>query len=170
MQPMKQTITRRDFLKLTGAAGGAFILTACSGGQSSDGERSFVDRLLGRPLTELPQIEGAWTLDGGTLTLDLTKLPELGSLGGAVRIEGELLSDPILVVLGEDNNYYAFKNACTHAGRMIDPVAGTMTLECCSASSSAFDYQGNVISGPAEGSLTSYALEILEDKLIINLN
>jgi nitrite reductase/ring-hydroxylating ferredoxin subunit len=165
---VKQTITRRDFLKLTGAAGGAFILTACSGGQS--GERSFMDRLMGRPLTQLPQIEGAWSMEGDILTLDLNKLPELASLGGAVRIEGDALNDPILIVYGEDKNYYAFKNACTHAGRMIDPVAGTMTLECCSASSSTFDYQGNVLSGPAEGSIISYALEIQNDKLIINLD
>jgi nitrite reductase/ring-hydroxylating ferredoxin subunit len=163
---MNRTVTRRDFLKLTGLAGGAFILTACSG----EGELSFMDRIKGNPLTELPQIEGAWALDGNNLTLDLTKLPELDSLGGAVRIEGEVLADPILVVLGEDGNYYAFKNACTHGERMIDPVAGTMTLECCSASKSTYDYSGNVLSGPAKGSLTSYALEIANENLIINLN
>ena len=163
---MNKAISRRDFLKLTGLAGGAFILTACAG----EGELSFIDRLKGEPLTELPQIDGAWALDGETLTLDLTKLPELDSLGGAVRIEGEVLTDPILVVLGEDGNYYAFKNACTHGGRMIDPLAGTMTLECCSASKSTYDYDGNVLSGPAEGPLTSYALETLNDNLIINLS
>ena len=127
-----------------------------------------MDRIKGDPLTELPQIDGAWTRDGDTLTLDLTKLPELDSLGGAVRIEGEAITDPILVVLGEDGNYYAFKNACTHGERMIDPVAGTMTLECCSASKSTYDYAGKVLSGPAEGPLTSYTLEVLDDNLIIN--
>ena len=163
---MNNTISRGDFLKLTGLTGGAFILTACAG----NGELSFIDRLKGDPLTELPQIEGSWTLDGDTLKLDLAKLPELDSLGGAVRIEGEILTDPILVFLGEDGNYYAFKNACTHGGRMIDPVAGTMTLQCCSASKSTYDYDGTVISGPAEGPLTSYPLEIQDDNLIINLN
>ena len=160
-------ISRRDFLKLTSLAGGSIILTACS---SSDGERSFIDRLQGKPLTELPQVEGAWAKDGDTLMLELAKLPELESLGGAVRIEGEALPEPILVVFGEDGNYYAFKNACTHAGRMIDPVAGTMTLECCSASSSTFNYQGNVLSGPAKKSLTSFPLVNLEDQLNIALH
>jgi len=94
----------------------------------------------------------------------------LSRLGGAVRIEGEVLSDPILVVLGDDGNYYAFKNRCTHGERMIDPVVGTMTLECCSVSKSTYDYDGNVLSGPAEGPLTSYALESLGDKLTVNLN
>jgi len=164
---MNTNFSRRDFLKLTGLAGGSIILTACS---SSDGERSFIDRLQGKPLTELPQIEGAWAKDGDVLTLDLAKLPELKSLGGAVRIEGEALPEPVLIVLGEDEKYYAFKNACTHSGRMIDPVAGTMTLVCCSASSSTFDYQGNVLSGPAKGSLISYPLANLEGKLNIDLH
>ncbi len=30
---------------------------------------------------------------------------------------GEVLADPVLVILGDDGEYYAFKNACTHAGR-----------------------------------------------------
>lgn len=166
---MNPNISRRDFLKLTGLVGGTFILTACTG-NIDDGELTFVDRLMGRPLTDLPQLEGAWIKEGDTLMLDLTKLPELESLGGAVRIEGQVLPDPILVVLGEDGSYYAFKNVCTHAGRKIDPLAGTLTLECCSASKSTYDYQGNVLSGPAEGPLTSFSLDNQADKLIIDLN
>jgi nitrite reductase/ring-hydroxylating ferredoxin subunit len=154
---MTEKLSRRSFLKLTGLVGGAFILTSCE----------FADRVKGVPETQLPQIEGAWTYTEDTLTLNLAKLPELVDLGGAVRIEGEILADPILVVYGEDGNYYAFKNVCTHADRMIDPVAGTMTLECCSVSSSTFDYQGNVLSGPAEGVLTSYALTLDGDHLVI---
>ena len=76
---MTQKLNRRSFLKLTGVVGGAFLLTGCE----------FVDSLKGIPDTQLPQIEGAWTYSGGTLSLDLEKLPELGDLGGAVRIEGE---------------------------------------------------------------------------------
>jgi nitrite reductase/ring-hydroxylating ferredoxin subunit len=140
-------------------------LASCSGVE--DGELTFFDRLSGTPLTQLPQFEDAWVYTDGTLMLDLTKLPELDTLGGAVRIEGEVLPAPILVVFGEDENYYAFENACTHADRMIDPVAGTMTLECCSASSSMFDYQGNVLSGPAEGALTSFPLSVEDEKLKI---
>jgi len=38
-------------------------------------------------------IEGAWSFSDGLLSLDLSKLPELVDLGGAVRIEGETLAD-----------------------------------------------------------------------------
>jgi nitrite reductase/ring-hydroxylating ferredoxin subunit len=166
---MNKNISRRDFLKLTGLTGGTYILTACSG-SAKEGELSFVDRLMGRPLTDLPQLESAWIKEGDTLMLDLSKLPELDSLGGAVRIEGEALQDPILVFMGGDGSYYAFKNVCTHAGRMIDPVAGTLTLECCSASRSTYDYHGNVISGPAKEPLTNFPLENQDEQLIIDLN
>ena len=83
--------------------------------------------------------------------------------------QGEALADPILVVLGDDGEYYAFLNACTHAGGKIDPVAGTMALECCSVSGSTFDYDGNVLSGPAEEALTSYPLNVEGDELSISL-
>jgi nitrite reductase/ring-hydroxylating ferredoxin subunit len=126
-----QKLSRRSFLKLTGVVGGAFLLT----------RREFADRLKGVPQTQLPVIEGVWIFSDEIRSLDLAKLPELENLGGAVRIEGQILSDPILVVLGEDGNYFAFKNVCTHAGLMIDPVAGTLTLECYSLSSSTYDYQ-----------------------------
>jgi len=52
---------------------------------------------------------------------------------------------------------------------MIDPVAGTMTLESCSVSGTTYDYQGNVISGPAEGKLTGYPLEMEANRLLIRL-
>jgi Rieske Fe-S protein len=50
---------------------------------------------------------------------------------------------------------------------MIDPEAGTMTLKCCSLSGSSFDYQGEVLSGPAEGPLTSYPLTVEDGQLRI---
>ncbi|MGD8457768.1 MAG: Rieske (2Fe-2S) protein [Anaerolineales bacterium] len=156
---MTQKLSRRSFIKLTGAAGTAFLLSSCN----------IKDSILGTPETQLPIIEGAWSYTNGTLSLDLSKLPELDELGGAVRIEGAVLPDPILVVLGEDGDYYAFKNACTHGGRMIDPVAGTMTLQCCSLSRSTYDYQGSVISGPAPSPLTSYPLAVEGEQLLITL-
>lgn len=53
---MHTNISQRDFLKLTGLAGGTFILTACASGE---GERSFLGRLQGIPLTDLPRFEGS---------------------------------------------------------------------------------------------------------------
>ena len=157
---MTENISNSAFLKLTGVVGEAFLLI----------NRKITFIMRGATQTELPMIDGAWAYSEGVLRLYLAKLPELGDLGGAVRIEGEVLPNPILVVLGEDGNYYAFKNACTHADRMIDPVAGTMTLKCTSIvckDKSSYDYQGNIQSGLAEGPLISYQLSVDGNQLSI---
>lgn len=167
---MTTKITRREFLMLTGATGAAMHLASCQGKDVAAENRGFMDRVAGRPITDLPQIEDAWSYEDSTLTLDLAKLPELEDLGGAVRIEGEALPDPIFAMLGEDEAYYAFKNACTHFGRKIDHLAGKMTLECCSINRSTFDYAGSILSGPAKEPLTSYALTHDDEKLAIALN
>jgi nitrite reductase/ring-hydroxylating ferredoxin subunit len=153
---MTNRMSRRDFLKFTGAAGGMLIIGGYVVAELADPQRAVFDRLAGNPLTDLPQDAGAWVFEDGELTLDLARLPELESLGGAVRIEGDLLPDDVLVFLGEDEAYYAFKNACTHAGRKIDPVTGEMVLECCSVNGSRYGYDGAVLSGPAEAPLTAY--------------
>jgi Rieske Fe-S protein len=167
---MSQKISRRRFLIASGAAGGVLLLTGFGALELSDPTHTVWGRIKGEPLTQLPQIENAWTYKTGTLTLDLVNLPELDTPGGAVRIEGAILPDPILVFQGDDSNYYSFKNVCPHAGRMIDPMAGTLTLECCSASSSTFDYDGTVLSGPATEPLASYPVSVLGDSLVIVLN
>lgn len=159
---MEKFLSRRAFLKLTGATGGAFLPSSCM----------IMDLYRGVPETDLPQIPESWSYSEGNLKLDLTKLLELGGLGGAVRIEGEMLSAPLLVLLGEDGNYYAFKNVCTHAGRMIDPVQGNGTLKRCTMvckDPSTFDYQGKVLSGLAEGPLTRYRVLVEDNQLTIHI-
>jgi len=166
---MTKKLSRRSFLIATGAVGGALLLGGYVAAELAEPERAVSDRILGKPLTGLPRIEGTWTYQDNALTLDMSKLPELNELGGAVRIEGDVLAEPILVLQGEDTNYYAFKNVCPHAGRKIDPKKGTMTLECCSLSSSTFDYEGNVLSGPATEPLQRYAVSLSQNQLTIVL-
>ncbi|MBN1303149.1 MAG: hypothetical protein JXA13_01845 [Anaerolineales bacterium] len=48
------------------------------------------------------------------------------------------------------------------SGRMIDPMLGTMTLECCRAGRLTFDYKGSMLSGPVQSRLTRYELEVVE--------
>lgn len=158
-------ITRRDFLKITGAAGTALILTGCS--REGATELNFFDRLFDRSLTDLPQNENAWAFQKNTLTLDLTKLPELDAMGGAVRIESDVLPANLLFFYGEEGGYHAIKNVCPHDGRKIDLVPGTLTLECTGLKSSTFDYQGNVLSGPAEQPLTVYEVAVIGNFLEI---
>ena len=111
-----------------------------------------------------------WTAEGNQVTVRLGEAAALAPAGGAVRLEGKGLASSVLIVHTDDNHYLAFENRCTHGGRRIDPIAGKEELRCCSVNHSRFDYQGNKLSGPAEGSLKKYAVEKRGEELVVVLN
>jgi len=102
----------------------------------------------------------------------LIKLDEADALksDGAVYLKGQGLATPVLVVhLG--NDYCAFTNRCRHGlGRKLDLVPGKNKLRCCSLGHSEYDFNGNVIKGPATESITKYAVCQREGDLVISLS
>ena len=50
---------------------------------------------------------------------------------GAPGYEAKLAVQ-VLIVHGEDGEYHALENKCTHAGRRLDPLPGRPEVECCS--------------------------------------
>jgi nitrite reductase/ring-hydroxylating ferredoxin subunit len=99
----------------------------------------------------------------------LSRVPELSQAGGAVYLEGRSLENPVLIVRAYDDEYMAFANVCPHLKRKIDPVPGEVFLRCCSVMHSTFDYEGRKISGPADGGLTKYQVELEGSDLLITL-
>jgi nitrite reductase/ring-hydroxylating ferredoxin subunit len=76
----------------------------------------------------------------------------------------------VLVVHGEDGQYHAFPNRCTHSGhRRIDPVPGEDKIRCCSVGKSTFEYSGQTVSGSAKEPLEPLTLEADGSKLIISV-
>ena len=74
------------------------------------------------------------------------------------------------MVRGEEGQFHAFHNRCTHLGhRRLDPVPGTDTLQCCSVSKSTYDHQGNKIYGPAPGPVATYPADTEGDTLVVTL-
>ncbi len=132
-------------------------------------ERNFVQRLFGVCATAKPAVKDCWNLDNGKVTIDLAKAGELRRRGGAIRLAGNGLDVPLLVVYGNDGKYHAFKNACTHGNRSLDPVPGTDTVQCCSIGTSTFSYDGSLIEGPAKGSLTVFPAEVKGQTILIHL-
>jgi nitrite reductase/ring-hydroxylating ferredoxin subunit len=130
--------------------------------------RSFFQRVLGRPATELPENNEFWSVSDGKITLDLSKAPALSNPAGAVRLEGNLPAK-VLVVHGEDGQYRAYENKCTHMGRHVDPVPGTETVQCCSMNAATFDQDGNKIAGPAKKPLKTYPVKTEGGKLVIEI-
>jgi nitrite reductase/ring-hydroxylating ferredoxin subunit len=128
----------------------------------------FLKAILG--ICETPPLDaGLWTVEGNQLTVRLGEATALAPVGGAARLEGKGLASSVLIVHTGDH-YLAFENRCTHGGRKLDPVAGRDELRCCSVNHSRFDYQGNKLSGPAQGSLRRYAVEKRGEELVVIVN
>ncbi len=133
-------------------------------------KRSFLQRLMGLPVTVKAGIDGCWNYSDGKLTIDLGKASELKTPGAAIRFEGKNLPKRVLVVYGEDREYRAFHNRCTHLGhRRLDPVPGTSTVQCCSINKSTYDAGGKKIFGPAPYPITLYPVKKEQDNLIVSI-
>jgi len=134
-------------------------------------KRSFFQRLLGKPATSSPKNPDCWSYSDGKLSIDLKNAPELEKPGGALRFEGGDLPVRVLVFLGEDKKYHAFRNRCTHMGhRRLDPVPGTDTVQCCSINKSTYDYEGRKIYGPAPEPITNYATTLDNNRLVVTIS
>jgi nitrite reductase/ring-hydroxylating ferredoxin subunit len=130
-------------------------------------KRSLFQRLLGIPATAKPVDETCWQYTGGKLCIDLGKASELTPPGGVLRCEGRDLPQRVLVVHGEDGEFRAYHNRCTHQGRRLDPVPGTGTVQCCSMNKSTFDTGGNQIHGPAPQPVARFAVERDGGRLVV---
>ncbi|MBU2550702.1 MAG: Rieske (2Fe-2S) protein [Proteobacteria bacterium] len=130
----------------------------------------FLSRLLGICRTRPPAAPEAWRYAQGSLEIELPRVQELEQPGGAVRLEGRGLPVRVLIVHGEDGEYHAFRNHCTHAGRRLDPLPGQPNLMCCSVNKSTYDYHGDKLAGPAKGPVDTYPVDRRGHLLIVDLS
>lgn len=126
-------------------------------------------RMFGICETPLPNDPGAWRIQGGTVTIDLSRMNELKNPGSGVRLEGKGLNPRLLVFHGDDGAFHAMANRCTHMGRRIDPIAGSNTLQCCSVFHSTFTYDGKPVGGAAKKQLKTYETSLDQNTLTITL-
>lgn len=134
-------------------------------------KRNIFQRIFGVPATQKPGSTDCWEYKNGKLVISLDKVPELKKQGGAIRLEGGRLPARVLVVFGDNGEYRAYQNKCTHLGhRRLDPVPGTNTVQCCSLNKSTFDSKGKHIFGPAPHPIKSYPVEKDQKNLIVSIS
>jgi nitrite reductase/ring-hydroxylating ferredoxin subunit len=131
--------------------------------------RNIFQRVFGICATKLPSDDGCWTVENGRIIVDLARAPELDHPNAGIRLEKKHLPERVLIIRGDDGEYYAFRNRCTHGKRRLDPVPGTLRVQCCSVGKSTFDYSGTRLSGPAKEPLYTYAVIVEDGKLLIAL-
>lgn len=130
----------------------------------------FLKRLFGICETPLPADSEAWFVGDGIVRIDLSRMKELKNPGSGVRLEGEGLDPRLLVFHGDDGNYHAVANRCTHMGRRIDTITGGSVIQCCSVSKSTFTYDGQPVGGAAKKALKTYAIATDQDTIIIKID
>ena len=129
----------------------------------------WLKRIFGISETPQPGPDAGWKVANQAIKIDLNQMPEIAHPGSAVRLEGKGLPVRILVVHGNDGNFHAFANRCTHMGRRIDILPGTDRIECCSVSKSTFDYGGQPLGGAARKPLRVFTVTLSDNELAIQL-
>jgi len=134
-----------------------------------DNKRNIFRTIFGICSTQLPKNDACWTYNDGELVVDMNKTNELLEKGSAIRIEHSNLEERILLVHGDDDRFYAFRNYCTHGKRRLDPVPGAETIQCCSVGKATFNYKGEILRGAAKENIKSFPVVSIKDKIIISL-
>jgi len=132
-------------------------------------KRNIFQRIFGIPATKPPADADCWDYTDGKLVIDLNKVLELSEPYGAVHLEGDNLPVRLLVILDGAGNFRTFENKCEHAGRKLDPVPGTATIQCCSMGQTTYNYDGKVLSGSAENPVKNFNVLKENGTLIIEL-
>jgi nitrite reductase/ring-hydroxylating ferredoxin subunit len=128
----------------------------------------FLKRIFG--ICETPRADDmAWSYENGQVMVELSRMPELKTPGSGVRLEGKGLDPRLLVFHGDDGQYHAVGNRCTHMGRRIDTLAGSGTIECCSVSKSTFTYDGRPVGGAAKKPVKVFPVTLDGETLTIRL-
>ena len=175
-----QTISdpsRRNFIKqattLTIIGGSAFILEACGGGGSSPtssddgtggGDTGGGDTGGGSGGNGDGGGDTGYNYDAttGTITIDISKIhTTLQTVGTGIALVPSITFDDrgIIVLRTSTQSVKALSRRCTHQGNTVN-IDSTNNNLLCPSHDSVFDFNGNVVSGPATSSLTQYSASL----------
>ena len=166
--------SRRNFIKqattLTIIGGSAFILEACGGGGSSPtssddgtggGDTGGGDTGGGSGGNGNGGGDTGYNYDAttGTITIDISKIhTTLQTVGTGIELAPSITFDDrgIIVLRTSTQSVRALSRRCTHQGNTVNIDSANNNL-LCPSHDSVFDFNGNVVSGPATSSLTQYS-------------
>jgi Rieske Fe-S protein len=155
-------IKRRDFIAGgTAAAVGAGVCACGLGCASITG------------VGDTPEIAaGAYIIEGGKLRIALDQAPELGKVGGSVKVTDENLPEPLIIARVADGEYVAASIKCAHRGVEVEYRHKDKNFKCASLGSSRYSLEGAKIKGPAKGPLKVYEVSLGfldKNKLVVKL-
>ena len=143
-------INRRKFITGLAAAGAGTCLCGAGSGCATFSK-------VGHTPAIAP---GAYGIDGRTLTIDLAKVPELGAIGGAVKITDPRLPQPMIVGRIAEAEYAAVSLLCPHRGVEVEYQPQDRQFRCASLGHSTFATDGARKKGLAKKSLTQFGAHL----------
>lgn len=144
------TITRRKFLESIAASLAASVpLVSSFSGCAVTGLVVYPQRVV-----------------DGKISVAVANYGELNEVGGAIELNVERVSDPIVVVHKDVEEFIALSPICTHLGCTVRKEASFFRCPC---HGSTYTLEGTVVRGPAEKTLLSYRTEFVDNNLVIYL-
>ena len=159
-------MNRRDFLNWFGLVGLStsfpFAMAACS--KSTQGEQPVSSAQEVKNSSPVPTLGNSPRPDGYTPISSLTALKASSS--------GVVSPSEVAVVLVKDaanpDMPKAVSSRCTHTGCTVEWHKATNSF-VCPCHNAEFDVQGAVKRGPAEKPLTTYAVKVEQDTVLVKL-
>ena len=146
-------ISRRDFIAgLAGATGAGACLCGASGCATFT------------KIGNTPAIAtDAYAIEGRTVTVALDKVPELGAVGGAVKVIDPRLPQSMIVGRTGATEYVAVSLRCPHRGVEVEYRHDDRQFRCASLGHSTFGTDGARKRGPAKTSLRAFEVKLNPD-------
>ena len=147
------TTRRRDFIATLAAAAGAGTCLCAAGGCATFTK-------VGRT----PAIAaGAYDIDGRTVRIRLEQVPDLATVGGAVKMTDARLPEPIIVGRMGEAEYVALSLRCPHRGVEVEYRHKAGDFRCASLGYSTFGRDGARKSGFARKPLRRFDAKLVRD-------
>ena len=131
--------------------GGMMVVTACCGSTVLSGCKAITGN------SDTPPVPaGSFTVNGRNVRLELTRIPDLETEGGAVKFESPDRDLKIIVARTGPEEFAVVDDKCTHGGRELEYNHTTGEFRCVSFGHSKYNPEGHVVKGPAKGNLNAY--------------
>ena len=137
---MSTSLTRRNFLEWTSAAGTAALLLSTLEGCTGSGS-----------------VAGSTMSSNGQASLTFAMYPALMNVGDGVVVNVD--NTPIAVLRTGATSASALSAVCTHQGCTLEVQSGSTPL-FCPCHGSEFDANGNPVAGPARSRLRVYQASV----------
>jgi Rieske Fe-S protein len=99
---------------------------------------------------------GAYTIENNKMKVDLSKVPDLGKVGGSVKILDSQWPQPIIIGRSSDTDYVAASIQCPHRQVEVEYRHAEKQFRCASIGHSIFATDGTYRGGPAKKPLTRF--------------